>query len=90
MFSLLRKIIGLALFFVFVSYALNYRVQGKPVRDYLTEVYRSPLVQELIRQGKGAVVGYLHKDVGDQPPQDQLNAKDRKELEKVLEKAKER
>ena len=86
-FWLIKKIISLVVLVVVVIFVLNFKVRGRPIQDYLNEVFRSPLIQEVVRQGKEMVMGYLHKDI--QPPgpaMEKLEETERKELEKVLEK----
>lgn len=91
MIWLIKRLFGVGVFAAVVFFALQFPVGGRPLKSYLTDFYRSPLVQEAIRQGKGWVVKYLQKDVGigleeGGPAMEKVSDKERKELEKVLEK----
>jgi hypothetical protein len=91
MFWLLKRIFGLGVLIALVFLVLQFQVGGRPLKDYLIDFYRSPLVQEAFRQGKEAVTGYLQKDVTKGPEEaapamDRVSDEEREELEKVLEK----
>lgn len=91
MFWLMRKIFGLGVMAALIFFAMQFQVGGRPVKDYLLEFYRAPLVQEAIRQGTNAVTHYLQKDVGSEshsgPALEKIKDDEREELEKVLKKA---
>lgn len=84
----MKKILGIGVLAAIVFFGLQFQVGGRPVKDYVTDFYRSPLVQEAARQAKDVIVSYLHKDVqsgGEGPaPMDRISDEERKELEKVL------
>lgn len=87
MIWLFKKIFGLGVVIAIVFFALHIQVGGRPAKDYLSDFFRSPLVQEAWRQGKGAVLSYLQKDVTpaeDAVPMEQLDDDERKELENIL------
>lgn len=85
MFWLLRRLFSLAVLVALVWVILQLDYQGRPVKDRVSEVIHSPLVQEVTRQVKGAVLGYLKKDLKESPPaMEKLDEKDRADLEKVL------
>jgi hypothetical protein len=101
MFWLLKKIFGLGVTIAVIFFALHFQVGGRPVKDYLADFCRSPLVQSTFqgawRQSKDAVLGYLRKDIApsdspdskgvkDGAPMDQVDDDERKELEDVLKK----
>lgn len=93
MFWLMKKIFGIGVLIALIFLALHFQVGGRTVKDYLLDFFRTPIVQEAIRQGKEAVTGYLQKDVAAPPSDagpnmemDKVSDEDRKELEKVLEK----
>lgn len=96
MFWLLKKIFGLGVAIAVVFFALHLQVGGRPVKDYLADFYKSPIVQKVlddtVRQGKDAVLSYLKKDVApsasdaDAPPMEHVEEEERKELEEVLKK----
>lgn len=85
---LAKRIFGLGVVSALVFFGLQFQVGGRAVKDYLHDFFRSPIVQEAIRQGKGAVTSYLQKDLqpGDEntPPMDKISEDERRELEKVL------
>ena len=88
MFWLLKKIFGLGVFVAVLFFALQLRVGGRPLKDYLIDFYRAPLVQEAIRQGREVLQKYLHKDVGgggEGPAMEKVSEEEKKELEQVLE-----
>jgi hypothetical protein len=90
MFWLLKKIFGIGIAIALVFFALHLQVGGRPAKEYVVDAYRSPLVQEAIRQGKEAVLSYLRKDVAapddSAPPMEHLDDDERRELEDVLKK----
>jgi hypothetical protein len=94
MIWLFKKIFGLGIAIALVFFALQLQIGGRPAKDYVADVYQSPIVQEAIRQGKGIVLSYLHKDVtpsGESegvsgPPMEHLEEDERRELEDVLKK----
>lgn len=86
-----KKIFAVGVLLALLFLALQFQVGGRPIKDYLSDFYRSPLIQEAIRQGKEAVTGYLQKDVGKEPEgaepaMEKVTDQEREELEKVLEK----
>lgn len=92
MFWLMKKLFGLGVMAALVFFALQFQVGGRPVKDYIIDFYRAPLVQEAIRQGTEAVTRYLQKDVGGDsgasgPPLEKIREDEVKELEKLLKKA---
>lgn len=87
MIWLAKKILGIGVVAAIVFFGLQFQVGGRPLKDYVVDFYRSPLVQEAARQAKDVIVSYLHKDVrsgGDSAPMDRITDEERKELEKVL------
>jgi hypothetical protein len=91
MIWLFKKIFAIGVLLALLFLALQFQVGGRPIKDYLIDFYRSPLIQETIRQGKEAVAGYLQKDVsrepaGEEPAMEKVTDQEREELEKVLEK----
>ena len=93
MIWLFKKVFYLVLFTALAIFIANYKIDGKPVKDYVLEVYHSPLVQEGIRLGTNQVKAYLHKDVGEPGAApstpavgDELTEADRRELDSVLKK----
>ena len=91
MFWLLRKLFGIGVFAAVLFFALQFPVGGRPLREYLLDFYRAPIVQEGIRQGRDQVMKYLQKDVGMSPEKggpamEKLSDQEREELEKVLQK----
>ena len=87
MIWLMKKILGIGVLAAIIFFGLQFQVGGRPVKEYVTDFYRSPLVQEAVRQTKDAVVSYLHKDVQsgeDAAPMDRISDDERKELENVL------
>jgi hypothetical protein len=88
MIWLFKKIFGIAVTIAVIFFALHLQIGGRPAKDYVADFYRSPLVQEAVRQGKDAVFSYLRKDVtpADEsaPPMEHLEDDERKELENVL------
>lgn len=87
MFWLARKILALGVFAALVFFALQYRVGGRLVKDYLLDFYQAPLIRGAMQQVKETVQTYLHKDVGAEKTdrvEDSITDQDRKELEKVL------
>lgn len=93
MFWLLKKIFGIAVVAGLIFAALQIRVGGRPLQDYVVGLYRSPIVQEGLRQAKEAVTSYLQKDLqpggeGEGSPMDRISDDEREELEKVLKNSK--
>ncbi len=88
MFWLLKKLVLLALIAGFVMWLLQLEYQGRPVRERAREFLQAPLIQEIVRQAKEAVSGYLKKEikVPQGPAMEKIEEGERKELEKVLEK----
>ncbi|MBI3540680.1 MAG: hypothetical protein HY073_00805 [Deltaproteobacteria bacterium] len=85
MFWLARKILAIGFFAALVFFALQYRVGGRQVKDYLLDFYNAPLFRNAVQQTKDTVQTYLHKDVGgDGKDSDHIDDQDRHELEKVL------
>jgi len=91
MIWLLKKIFSLAVLAALVLVGLQIQVGGRPLKDYVVGLYRSPLAQEGMRQAKDAVTSYLQKDLqpsaakdDGQAPMDQIKDDERQELEKVL------
>ena len=87
MIWLMKKILGFGVLAAIVFFGLQFQLGGRPVKEYVIDFCRSPLVQEAVRQTKDAVVSYLHKDVdsGDGvAPMDRISDEERKELENVL------
>ena len=92
MIWLIEKIFSLGVLAAVVFFAMQFSVGGRPVKDYVMVVYRSPLIREAVRQGVDIIKSYLDKDVGSSksngPAMENLNDDEKKELEKLLEKAK--
>lgn len=91
MMWLLRKIFGLGVLAAVVFVGLQFQVGGRPVKDHLLDFYRSPLVQEAVRQARLAVTSYLQKDVqpsteDSESPMERVSDDEREELEKVIKK----
>ncbi len=90
MFWLLKKLFSLGIFAALVFFALQFKVGGKPLKDYVIAFYQAPLTQEILRQGEGIVRGYLEKDVHrgkDSPaPVEDIQDEERDELKRVIEK----
>ena len=86
MLWLIRKLVMLAVFAGLLWVILQLDYKGRPVKDYLGEFLQAPLVQEIVRQGRGAVMGYVKKDLKKETPaMEELEESERKELERVLE-----
>ena len=87
MFWLLRKLvtIGVIVGLIWVILQLDYH--GRPVKDRLGTLCRTPLVQEIGRRIKGAVGGYLKKDLKGEsgPAMEELEPGDREKLKQVIE-----
>ena len=95
MFWLLKKIFGLAVIAALVFFALQAKIGGRPLKEYVVGFYQSPIVQEGLRQAKDAATSYLQKDLqpasgpaADGVPLDRIHDDERRELEKVLNNAK--
>lgn len=94
MIWLFKKIFGLGIAIALVFFALHLQIGGRPAKEYVVDVYKSPIVQEAIRQGKDSILSYLHKDIAppgeskdeSDPPMEHLNDDERRELEDVLKK----
>lgn len=90
MIWLIKKIFGLAVLAALVFVALQFQVGGRPLKEYVINFYRSPLVGEAVRQARDAVGSYLRKDVQPQDdassPMDKVDDDEREELEKVIRK----
>ena len=52
MFWLIRKIFWIGVLVAIVYYGANYQVDGKPVKQYVSEFFDSPLVQSALKAGK--------------------------------------
>ncbi len=86
MFWLLKKLLTLVVFVGLILVILNLDYKGRPVRDYAAEFLKAPLIQEISRQAKQIVVGYLHKDLKNSAPaMEKIEEQERQELEKVIE-----
>ena len=69
MFWLLKKIFWLAVIIAIVYYGSNYRIDDKPIKQYLSEFYNSPIVQSAVKAGKDMVQEFLDEKMGeDQQP----------------------
>jgi hypothetical protein len=89
MFWLLKKIFGIGVLVAVVFLALQYSVGGRPLKDYVIDLYKAPIFQEAVRQGKEFAFKYLgkYRSGQDGPALDKVDDEDRRELEKVLKKA---
>jgi len=61
MFWLLRKIFWLAVLIGLIYYGSQYQVNGRPLKDYASEFYRSPIVQAVIKTGQEMLGEAFHK-----------------------------
>lgn len=85
MFWLVRKLFFLGILALLVWVILNLEYQGRPVKKHVSELVKTPLVQEITRQVRGAVASYLKKDVKESgPAMEELGETERRELEKLL------
>lgn len=92
MFWVLRKILFLLVLGGLIVVILNLEYQGRPVKDHVKEIVKTPLIQEINRQVKGMVLSYLKKDVKEEDLRgvrralEDISEEERKDLEKVIEK----
>lgn len=87
MFGIFRKLATLGIIAGLIWTILQLDYKGRPVKDQLREFFRAPLVQEIGRQAKNAVVGYLKKDVQEsEPAMEKLEPEDQQKLKEVIEK----
>ena len=88
MLWLLKKLLILGVVIGLVILVLNLDYQGVPIKQRIETVLKTPLVQEISRQARGIVVGYLKKDVQElAPAMEEIGEKERKDLERLLEEA---
>ena len=85
MFWLLRKIFSLGVLLALLFFVLQFKIGGKAVKDHLLSFYKIPLIQEISRQGKEIVLGYLRKDVGSGPAMERIEEEEKEELKRVIE-----
>lgn len=99
---MIKKIFWLAVLVAIIYYGMNYRIDEKPIKEYVVEFYHSPIVQAAVKAGKEAVSEFWEgsgssnqsPDSGQKEPEtpvhggggDELTEQDQKALDKVLQK----
>ncbi len=98
MIWIVKRIFWIGVFSAVIYFGLNYKIEGRPIRQYVSEFYNSALIQAVIKSGKEIVAEFLEEKTGDskkEPEQrsssdptigDQLQEEDRRELETILKK----
>ena len=93
---IIKRLVWIAVLSALVYFGLNYKLDGKPVKGYVSEFYRSPLVQAAAVTGKELVLEFLNDKMGDgkkeqspqleslPPPTDHLSEQDQQELEAII------
>lgn len=70
MFWLIRKIFWIAVLVAIVYYGANYQIDGKPVKQYVTEFVDSPLFQSALKAGKEEIQDLLNRQSKSTEPRD--------------------
>lgn len=95
---IIKRLVWIGIFSALVYFGLNYKIEGRPVKGYVSEFYHSPLVQAAVVTGKELVVEFLHDKLGKEkqekspqlesipPPTDHLSEQDQQELEAIIKK----
>jgi hypothetical protein len=93
MFWLMKKVFWISVLVVLGYFAANYKIEGKPIKDYVSSFYHSPLVQSLVKEGKALVQEFLAESFESKPgdkkdasiEHEQIGESEQKELENILE-----
>lgn len=68
MFWLIRKIFWMGVLVAVIYYGMNYQIDGKPVKQYVSEFFDSPLVQSVLKAGKEEVQELWDQQSGSPEP----------------------
>lgn len=92
---MIKRLFWIGVLVAVVYYGANYKIERKPIKQYVSEFYHAPLIQAAIKTGKEVVVEFLEEKVGDKKEekkeegavvQDQISEQDRQQLESILKK----
>ena len=89
MFWLIRKLVFWSLLIWGVVWLLNKPFEGRPLKDYLKEFIRAPIVQEGIDFTRQMIREQFDKGTpqkGVDKPMETISEKERKDLESILKK----
>ncbi len=99
MFWIIKRIFWLGVFAALIYFAAQYKIDDKPVKEYASEFYHSPLVQAVLKTGKEMVHEFWDEKMGDGSDPaaetvrevpgsagEELTPQDREALDRVLEK----